>query len=148
MGYTPNIVTGVWVGNDDNTVMNKSIQGGTVPALIWKDVMKVATEPYGSAEFNYPEIKLVSMGDSKVIGDEEENNEKNTENQDNNSENSIMTPEEISKQVNTILNKADTQRPAVPSQSTNQQSTPKPAPAPKPAQAPVPIPMAVPEGMH
>ena len=50
VGYTPNIVTGVWVGSDDNTVMNKNIQGGTVPALIWKDVMRIATEPYGAAE--------------------------------------------------------------------------------------------------
>ena len=58
VGYTPNIVTGVWVGSDDNTVMNKSIQGGTVPAIIWKDVMKVATEPYGNADFNYPEVHL------------------------------------------------------------------------------------------
>ena len=32
VGYTPNIVTGVWVGNDDNTVMSKIVQGGTVPA--------------------------------------------------------------------------------------------------------------------
>ena len=52
VGYTPNIVTGVWVGNDDNTVMSKIVQGGTVPALIWRDVMKVATEPYGKAEFS------------------------------------------------------------------------------------------------
>src|SRR5699024_11282871 len=42
VGYTPNIVTGVWVGSDDNTVMSRAIQGGTVPAIIWKDVMKVA----------------------------------------------------------------------------------------------------------
>lgn len=40
MGYTPNVVTGVWVGNDDNVAMNKSIQGGTVPALIWKEDRK------------------------------------------------------------------------------------------------------------
>ena len=59
VGYTPNIVTGVWVGNDDNTVMSKIVQGGTVPALIWRDVMKVATEPYGKAEFNYPEVQLI-----------------------------------------------------------------------------------------
>jgi penicillin-binding protein 1A len=80
MGYNPNIVTGVWVGNDDNTVMNKSIQGGTVPALIWKDVMKVATEPYGSAEFNYPEIKLIPYSDTKAIGEDEEEKVEKEEN--------------------------------------------------------------------
>lgn len=56
-GYTPDVVTGVWVGNDDNT-KNGKITGGTVPALIWKQVMLVATEPYGAADFDYPEIEL------------------------------------------------------------------------------------------
>ena len=148
MGYTPNIVIGVWVGNDDNTVMNKSIQGGTVPALIWKDVMKVATEPYGNSEFNYPEIKLMPYGDSKAIGEEE--NQENKENgEETKEENLLMTPEEISKQVNNILNKADNQRPAVQAQPNVQnQTTARPAPAPKPAEAPIPIPMAVPESVR
>lgn len=57
IGYTPDIVTGVWVGNDDNT-KNNNVTGGTVPALIWKDVMLVATAPYGSSDFDYPEIEL------------------------------------------------------------------------------------------
>lgn len=56
-GYTPDIVTGVWVGNDDNSKMG-NLTGGTVPALIWKDVMRVATEPYGSHDFDYPPIEL------------------------------------------------------------------------------------------
>lgn len=56
MGYTPDVVCGVWVGNDDNS--KGSLTGGTVPALIWKDVMKVATEPYGNHEFEYPEVIL------------------------------------------------------------------------------------------
>lgn len=34
------------------------ITGGTVPALIWKDVMTVATAPYGNADFEYPEVIL------------------------------------------------------------------------------------------
>ena len=42
IGFTPDVVTGVWVGNDDNSQMG-GITGGTVPALIWKDVMTVAT---------------------------------------------------------------------------------------------------------
>lgn len=57
LGYTPDIVTGVWVGNDDNSKMS-NLTGGTVPALIWKDMMKVATEKYPNSEFGYPEIKL------------------------------------------------------------------------------------------
>jgi penicillin-binding protein 1A len=143
MGYTPNIVTGVWVGNDDNIAMNKSIQGGTVPALIWKDIMKVATEQYGNAEFNYPEVKLVPFAagsNTKIIGDEEtsENSSSTVENSE------AMTSDEISKQVNNVLKRAE-QAASQPAQTT--QAQPKPA-AQKPTSAPVPIPMAVPEGLH
>lgn len=57
IGFTPDVVTGVWVGNDDNSRMGE-LTGGTVPARIWKDVMQVATEPYGNADFEYPEVIL------------------------------------------------------------------------------------------
>ena len=66
VGYTPDVVTGVWVGNDDNT-KNGRITGGTVPALIWKDVMKVATEPYGDRDFDYPQIDLNSYSPEKPV---------------------------------------------------------------------------------
>lgn len=65
IGYTPDVVTGVWVGNDDNSQMG-GITGGTVPALIWKDVMTVATEQYGNADFEYPEIILNPFKSSNV----------------------------------------------------------------------------------
>lgn len=57
IGFTPDVVTGVWVGNDDNTRMGE-LTGGTVPARIWRDVMLVATQPYGNADFEYPEVVL------------------------------------------------------------------------------------------
>lgn len=57
IGFTPDVVTGVWVGNDDNSQMG-GVTGGTIPAKIWKDVMTVATEPYGNVDFEYPEIIL------------------------------------------------------------------------------------------
>ena len=57
IGFTPDVVTGVWVGNDDNSKMGE-LTGGTVPAKIWRDVMLVATQPYGNSDFEYPEIML------------------------------------------------------------------------------------------
>ena len=57
IGFTPDVVTGVWVGNDDNSRMGE-LTGGTVPAKIWHDVMIVATQPYGNSDFEYPEIIL------------------------------------------------------------------------------------------
>ena len=56
IGYTPDLVTGVFIGNDDNTSVG--LTGGSAPARIWKDMMAVATEKYGSPEFDYPAIDL------------------------------------------------------------------------------------------
>jgi penicillin-binding protein 1A len=41
LGYTPDLVTGVWVGNDNNTPMKK-VTGGTIPAYIWRQYMSAA----------------------------------------------------------------------------------------------------------
>ncbi len=38
IGFTADLVAGVWVGNDDNTPMNKVV-GGTIPTHIWHDFM-------------------------------------------------------------------------------------------------------------
>ncbi len=38
IGYVPDLVTGVWVGNDENTAMKK-VTGGQIPARIWQDAM-------------------------------------------------------------------------------------------------------------
>lgn len=140
MGYTPNVVTGVWVGNDNNIAMNKSIQGGTVPAIIWRDVMKAATEPFGKAEFNYPKVELVPFAagaNVKVIGEDEEQSEtKQEENPAVNLENTdAMNTEELTKQVNTVK------------KEQTEAAKPAPKPASKPVEAPVP-PMAVPESLH
>ncbi len=41
IGYTPDLVAGVWVGNDDNAPMKK-VTGGTLPASIWHGFMQSA----------------------------------------------------------------------------------------------------------
>ncbi|MES2984007.1 MAG: PBP1A family penicillin-binding protein [Pseudomonadota bacterium] len=43
VGFTSQLVTGVWVGNDDNKSMKK-ITGGSIPATIWHDYMIKAME--------------------------------------------------------------------------------------------------------
>lgn len=143
VGYTPNIVTGVWVGNDDNTVMSKIVQGGTVPALIWRDVMKVATEPYGKAEFNYPEVQLIPFAagsNVKIIGGDD-NAEKPKEEEEkpvNLDDVTAVTPADVVKNAN----KKNAEQPV------SAPVAPKPASPAKPAAAPIPIPMAVPESLH
>ncbi len=41
VGYAPDIVTGVWVGADDNSPMD-NVTGGTIPTQIWQDYMRAA----------------------------------------------------------------------------------------------------------
>ena len=45
IGFTPDLVTGVWMGNDDNKSMKK-VTGGRLPAKIWKQFMSKAHEGY------------------------------------------------------------------------------------------------------
>jgi penicillin-binding protein 1A len=55
IGYTAQMTTGVWVGNDDFQPMNK-VTGGTLPASIWKNFMLAAHQdlPRKSLAGAYP----------------------------------------------------------------------------------------------
>lgn len=137
VGYTPNIVTGVWVGNDDNSDM-RSIQGGTVPALIWRDVMKVATKPYGNVDFNYPEIDLQGFSSKKV--------ESRTLKDENKEDYATEAP---ATETTEAIKPATTPAEAVQNYNKKQQATTTQTQHSEQHQsAPIPIPMAVPEGMN
>jgi 1A family penicillin-binding protein len=41
IGFTPELVVGVWTGNDDNTPMN-GVTGGSLPATIWREFVTQA----------------------------------------------------------------------------------------------------------
>ena len=41
IGYTPDLITGIWFGNDDDSPMDR-VGGGSYPALTWRDFMKPA----------------------------------------------------------------------------------------------------------
>lgn len=45
IGFTPDLVAGIWVGNDNGEPMNK-VTGGTAPAFLWKNFMAAAHEGY------------------------------------------------------------------------------------------------------
>ncbi len=57
MGYTPDLVTGVWIGNDDNSKLGGAFTGGGAPAKIWRSYMNVATTNFKNSVFDYPEIE-------------------------------------------------------------------------------------------
>ncbi|MBG1232249.1 transglycosylase domain-containing protein [Aestuariivirga litoralis] len=60
MGFTGHYLTGVWVGNDDNSPMASSkglaVTGGVVPAPAWKRIMSVAE--FGLKPIGIPGVPL------------------------------------------------------------------------------------------
>ncbi len=108
IGYTPDVVLGVWVGNDDNTKMGIPLTGGTVPALIWKDTMKVATQSYGSVDFSYEPIEIIKEKPqidnnyipSEIMEEEEESQEAQNQTQEANSNSHALTTDETLNETN------------------------------------------------
>lgn len=142
VGYTPDVVTGVWVGDDNNKQM-KGLTGGTVPAKIWRDIMLVATKDNGNKDFDYPEIKLENYGNNKnvkVIGDDE--------NPTNDGKTVEATEEATTNSAETSTPKKDEEE-KQPAENTKQQKKEESKAAPTPAKKPLaPIPMAVPESLR
>ena len=67
LGYTPSLVAGVWVGNNDNAEMKKGADGSQIAAPIWQGYMKRALEKTKAEPFPAPtptpqDLKLVLLG--------------------------------------------------------------------------------------
>ncbi len=56
IGYTPNIVVGVWAGNNDNTPMKKG--GAAVAGPIWNNFMNEALKTIKSDSFEKPDLEI------------------------------------------------------------------------------------------
>ncbi|HCU24377.1 MAG TPA: penicillin-binding protein, partial [Deltaproteobacteria bacterium] len=55
IGFTPDMVTGVWVGFDEKIKsLGHGATGGTVAAPIWLGYMKEATKSYATKDFTIP----------------------------------------------------------------------------------------------
>ena len=55
LGYTPSLVAGVWVGNNDNSVMKGKAAGGTLAAPIWREFMQIILGDTPVEEFKAPD---------------------------------------------------------------------------------------------
>ena len=55
LGFTPELVTGVWVGFDDGRTLGKRETGGSAAAPIWLEFMQAATAGRPSVSFAVPE---------------------------------------------------------------------------------------------
>lgn len=54
IGYTPNLVAGVWEGNEDNSTQGHDIFGATYAAPIWQKIMKTAVAGTPVRDFPQP----------------------------------------------------------------------------------------------
>ena len=57
-GYTPNLVIGVWAGNNDNKPMQKSGSSILAAVPIWHNFLAEALQYFSSEEFPKPEIPI------------------------------------------------------------------------------------------
>jgi penicillin-binding protein 1A len=55
IGFSPGVVTGVWVGMDNNLTMGFGETGARSALPVWRDFMQLAIKKYGDDEFNQPE---------------------------------------------------------------------------------------------
>lgn len=60
VGYTPSIALGVWVGNNDNTSMVKSV-AGFIAAPMWHETMAYALSKYSKTYFGEPSSILSTV---------------------------------------------------------------------------------------
>ena len=61
VGFTPDLVTAVWIGFDDNTSLGDKETGGSVSAPIFREYMKKALEGRPNLVFRAPDgVKLVA----------------------------------------------------------------------------------------
>ena len=73
VGYTSNLVTGVWYGNDDGSP-TKKVTGGSLPAESWKEFMESAHEgkPLGALPGNYVPDPVVASIPKIPIGNQQQ----------------------------------------------------------------------------
>ncbi|PWB38839.1 MAG: hypothetical protein C3F02_01990 [Parcubacteria group bacterium] len=74
MGFTPDKVTGVWVGNNDNTAMKKGADGSILAAPIWNKFMQEITKndpvkqfPIETLESCDKPMLCGKLGDEKIV---------------------------------------------------------------------------------
>ena len=146
VGCTPDIVTGVWVGDDNNKQVN-GLYGGTIPAKIWKEVMTVATRDLGAKDFDYPEVVLENYGKGKnevkvIISDDE--------NPANEGKAIIPTTDEETKDLidNVVKNAEEAKAKDKKEDKKDEKGQAAPVPASKSVTTAAPIPMAMPDSLR
>lgn len=67
IGFSANVVTGVWTGFDDNKTLGWGETGAKSALPIWKEFMQKAIEKYGERDFSIP-LGIVNVPINKETG--------------------------------------------------------------------------------
>jgi len=67
IGWTPNLLTTVWVGNNDNSSMGSVVSGVSGAAPIWNKIMRYELVKVQKKDFSIPE-KIVQVSVDKISG--------------------------------------------------------------------------------
>ncbi len=67
IGWTPSVITGVWVGNNNNTPMKEVASGVTGAAPIWRKIILAAMKNRPNSSFAIPD-NIVQLDVDKVSG--------------------------------------------------------------------------------
>lgn len=80
IGYTPSLVTGVWVGNNDNSEMKRGSAAAVIAVPIWHDYMKTVLGDTPIEYFKKPDIPITGKAilDGTNVGETKIKIDKNT----------------------------------------------------------------------
>ena len=147
VGYTPDLVTGVWVGNDNNASLD-GMGGGQTPATIWKAYMSVALKDTPVRDF---EMSYVNGGIGELENDPETStgsvhrppgtkrrDAKNDTKQDNRTEDNNQSNVSNNTADNGSKQQSSGYEPYTEPRGNTAAPVREPAPAPQPTPAPAP----------
>ncbi|MDZ7586289.1 MAG: transglycosylase domain-containing protein [Patescibacteria group bacterium] len=67
IGYTPNFLTAVWVGNNDNTPMSQVVSGITGASPIWNKIMTLLLQDQPTQTFT-PPVDIIKLNICTITG--------------------------------------------------------------------------------
>lgn len=116
LGYTPNLVVGTWVGNNDNTPMGGGLSG-LITTPMWREFIDAALPSFETRSFAQPQINLSGVKpilrgdyvDGRLVAEQLQNS------------GGEITPQLIGKNIHNILHFIDRRDPLGPYPSNPRQ---------------------------
>jgi penicillin-binding protein 1A len=130
VGYTPDLVAVVWMGNDSDGTL-RGITGGNTPAVIWKDFMTAALSGTPVHDFTRPDGVVIN-DTPKLLDTSDDKDKKNSDKTTTGTKDTDKSAD-TTKQDEKSNTKQDTatsakEEPAIPAAPTPIQSAAPPAP--------------------